>query len=115
MDSLERTIRYLRASTGLHVSQDTAHNRKSYEQHIEVSRTGGPTGLFLDEPAFLVDCYAKSGADAYALALSVVDYLLDFPHHDEKVSDVAINSFYKNMWTDGSPCYSVAVLMVVNT
>ena len=115
VDALERTIRYLKTTTGLHVSQDTVHNRKSYDQHIEVSRTGGPMGLFLDEPALLVDCYAQSGADAYALALQVANYLSSMPDVDDKVSNVDINSFYRNEWTDGSPCYSVSVSMVINT
>lgn len=114
MDALERVITYLKRKTGLPVSQDTAHDRKAKPQHIEVARVGGPVGIFLDEPRLTVDCYAQSGADAYALALTVAGYLADMPGEDPKVSNVDINSFYRNEWTDGSPCYSVSVSMVIN-
>lgn len=114
MDALERVITYLKRKTGLPVSQDTRHDRKTTTSHIEVARTGGPTGLFLDEPRLTIDCYAKSGADAYALALAVSSYLADMPGEDDKVSNVDIDSFYRNEWTDGSPCYSVSVSMVIN-
>lgn len=115
MDALERVITYLKRTTGLHVSQDIAHDRKSRTRHIEVARTGGPTGEFLDEPRLTIDCYAQSGADAYALALQVINDLSSMPDVDEKVSNVDINSFYRNEWTDGSPCYSISTSMIINT
>lgn len=115
MDIIEKVIAYLRTATGAHVSQDTSHNRKSHTRHIEVARVGGPSGLFLDEPRLTVDCYAQSGADAYALAESVAAHLRALPDHDNKTSFVEITSIYRNEWTDdGSPCYSVSASLVVN-
>lgn len=115
MDAVERTITYLRAATGVKVSQDTAHNRKSTPQHIEVARVGGPSGLFLDRPRLTVDCYAQSGAGAYALAESVAAHIRAFPDNDQKVSGAEVNALYRNEWTaDGSPCYSLTVNLVIN-
>ena len=114
MDAMERVIAYLKRKTGLTVSQETHHDRKTTASHIEVARVGGPVGIFLDEPRLTIDCYAQSGADAYALALNVVGHLSDMPGEDDKVSNVDIDSFYRNEWTDGSPCYSVSVSMIIN-
>lgn len=114
MDALERTISYLKRTMGVKVSQDTAHDRTSHTQHIEVARVGGMSGLFLDIPRLTIDCYANSGADAYALAERAAAHIRAFPDNDPMVSDAEVNAFYRNEWVDGSPCYSLTVNLIIN-
>lgn len=115
MDPLERTINYLEACLeDIRVSQDAPANTKTLPEYVLVARTGGYAYQFLDVPRFTIDCHAASGKAAYQLACRVKDYLFDMPSHDDKASDVVVNSFYRDDWKDGYPCYSLHVQITFN-
>ena len=115
MDSLERVVKYLSDNLdGIRVAQDAPPNTKAIGDYVTVGRTGGRATMFLDMPRFTVDCHSSTGERAYALAEHVGALLLSMSDADEMVSDVTINSFYRDDWADGYPCYSLHVPMVVN-
>ena len=115
MDALERVISYLASNLGgIRVVQDAPADTQVLNEYVAVARTGGYSNMFLDMPRLTIDCHSTKGEKAYALAERVKALMLTMPEADSYVSDVSINSFYRDDWMDGYPCYSLHVPMVIN-
>lgn len=114
MNTVERTIKYLNAHTNAIVSHDTPTYRRDIQDLVIVFRSGGYQNRFVDNARLLIDCHSTTSEKAYALAEEIFDILIDFPDNDLLVSDVDINSIYRNQWYDGSPCYTLNCAIFAN-
>lgn len=115
MDALERVIKYLEANLdGIRVVQDAPAKTKELGSYVGVSRSGGRSTQFLDTPRLTIDCHSTTGEKAYALSERVKALMIAMPDTDDKVSDAYINSYYRDDWMNGYPCYSLHVFMVIN-
>lgn len=81
-------------------------------EFLTVERTGGPRGVGVDRPMMAVQCWAKTRAEAAALAEETASLMPSFAR-EGRVSSVSQNSLHSHPTAKGEPRYQIVFDMTV--
>lgn len=83
--------------------------------YVQVSRTGGEDGMFVDRPIMTLMCWAKSDVEASALAASCVHALAAVAADHPYLSAAESISIGRDEWTaTGQSRYMAQIRLTIN-
>lgn len=112
MDVLESTVSHLSSKLGVRVSTERPANPPA--EMVTVTRTGGGGGAFTERPRVTVHCWAESEKLAYRLGMRAAEAMFSLPSSDDNIASVTQDSFYSNIYPDGTRRWTGAYVMVCN-
>lgn len=112
MDVLKATIDHLSASLGCRVSSERPASPP--KEMVTVIRMGGGGSQFIDRARIVVHAWGDSEASAYSLARRAESAMFTLPGAEHDVSEVLQDSFYSNIYVDGTRRWSSAYIITTN-
>lgn len=112
MDIIKDAIAHLSSELGVRVAAERPEHPDP--RMVTVRRLGGGGGQFIDSPRVEVSAWAESFSAAYRLAGQAADAMFTLPAYSANVAEVTQNSFYSNIYTDGSPRWTGVYIIVSN-
>lgn len=91
---------------GVRVATERPENAPT--ELVTVARTGGGGDEFAQTARFVIHAWGESEASAYKLGMRAADAMFQLPAFSVNVVDVEQNSFYSNIYTDGTRRWSGA-------
>lgn len=112
MDVLKATVDHLAASLDCRVSSERPANPPN--EMVTVIRMGGGGSQFIDRARIVVHAWSSSEASAYALARKAEEAMFTLPGAEHDVASVDQDSFYSNIYVDGTRRWSSAYIITTN-
>lgn len=112
MDILLDTVSHLSDSLDCRVATERPANPPG--EMVTVTRVGGGGSMFLDSPRVSVHAWAETEAEAYKLGMAAADAMFSLPAHSPDVAEVTQNSFYSNIYPDGTRRWSGVYVVTCN-
>lgn len=112
MDVMASIVSHLSGELGCMVSTERPANPP--KRMVTVIRAGGGGSRFMDTARVVVHAWGASEKDAYTLGLEAAGAMFTLPGADDNVAEVTQDSFYQNIYTDGTRRWSGAYVIVTN-
>lgn len=112
MDILASIVSHLSTELGCPVSTERPVNPPS--KMVTVIRAGGGGSRFMDTARVLIHTWGSSDSEAYLLGRKAAKAMFSLPAVADNVAEVTQDSFYSNIYTDGTRRWSGAYVIVTN-
>lgn len=112
MDILLETVSHLSDALDCKVSTERPANPPS--EMVTVTRVGGGGSVFLDRPRVAVHAWAGTESAAYRLGMDAADAMFSLPGASPNVAEVSQDSFYSNIYPDGTRRWSGVYVIICN-
>ena len=112
MDVLKEIVAGLSSMLDVRVATERPANPP--KTMVTVVRTGGGGSRFMDSPRIIVHAWGQSEDEAYKLGREAEQAMFALPSYSDNIAEVTQNSFYSNIYTDGTRRWSGAYVLVCN-
>lgn len=112
MDVMASIVSHLSSELGCMVSTERPANPP--KRMVTAIRAGGGGSRFMDTARVVIHAWGQSEKDAYTLGMEAADAMFSLPGAAENVAEVTQDSFYSNIYTDGTRRWSGAYVIVTN-
>lgn len=112
MDLMQSIIAHLTNELDVRVATERPANPP--KELVTVVRTGGGGSRFYQNARVVIHAWSTSDLEAYELGTKVADAMFTLPAFAVNVFDVTQNSFYSNIYTDGTRRWSSAFDIAFN-
>lgn len=112
MDVLKAVVAHLSSELDCRVSTERPANPP--ETMVTVTRTGGGGSAFRETPRVIVHAWGETEMGAYQLGLAATEAMFTLPGSSDNIAEVTQDSFYSNIYPDGSRRWSSAFVLACN-
>lgn len=112
MDVMRAIVAHLSEELDCRVSTERPANPP--KRMVTVTRAGGGGSVFLDSPRIVVHAWGESESDAYALGMEAAAAMFTLPGAADNIAEVTQDSFYSNIYPDGTRRWSGAYVLICN-
>lgn len=108
-------VRIIEEAIGVEASSEMPLDRDAGAPYVQVSRTGGEDGEFIDRPIMTLMCWAASDQAAYMLAEDCLRAVKEAAKDDEWMSACEMVSMSRDQWTPaGAARYMLQMRLTIN-
>lgn len=112
MDVMQEIVAHLATVLDCRVSTERPANPP--KKMVTVVRAGGGGSRFTDTARVVIHAWGSTDAEAYQLGRDAAMAMFSLPGAAVDVAEVTQDSFYSNIYTDGTRRWSGAYVIVTN-
>ena len=112
MDGSKAIVAHLTQELGCRVS--TERPASPPDRMVTAVRLGGGGSMFRETSRYAIHAWAASEKDAYKLGMEAAEAMFSLPGSAPNVAHVEQDSFYSNIYPDGSPRWTGAYTIISN-
>lgn len=112
MDIMKEVIAHLSSVLDVRVATERPANPPN--RLVTVTRTGGGGSVFMDSPRITAHAWAESETQAYLLGMEVAKAMFSLPSASANIAEATQDSFYSNIYPDGTRRWSGSYVLICN-
>lgn len=100
MDVSKAIVQHLKNALGVRVA--TERPATALTPLVTIVRGGGGGDRFREQARYSIHAWEKTETEAYKLGMQVADAMFDLPASEVNIANVEQDSFYSNIYEDGT-------------